>query len=93
MSARKELNQMRTIKLPVITKDNVYTYFDVLIVAGKIESARFVSGSEALSGAGSVLEKGSFEELFPPNSTAHLFRRGVLTCSQVGCSFVFYRSR
>jgi tetratricopeptide (TPR) repeat protein len=89
-SARDELNQMRTIKLPAITKEDVNAYFDVLIVAGKIESAHFVSGSETLSVAGGYLEKSSFEEAFPPNSTAHLFRRGVLSCSEIGCHFVFY---
>jgi len=90
ISAREELNQMRTVKLPVITKEDVNAYFDVLIVAGKIERAHFVSGSQALSGAGSDLEKSSFEESFPLNSTAHLFRRGVLSCSQLACTFVFY---
>ncbi len=90
MSAREELNQMRTIKLPVITKENANAYFDVLIVSGKMGGAHFLSGSEVLSEAGSALEKSSFEESFPPNSTAQLFRRGVLTCSEIGCSFVFY---
>ena len=90
MSAREELNQMRTIKLPAITKKDANAYFDVCIVDGKIESTRFLSGSEVLNEAGSDLEKSSFEESFPPNSAAHLFRRGILTCSETGCSFVFY---
>jgi tetratricopeptide (TPR) repeat protein len=90
MSARDELNLMRTIKLPAITKNDVNAYFDVCIVAGKIESAHFVSGSEILNEAGSDIEKSSFQESFPANSAAHLFRRGVLTCSEIGCSFVFY---
>jgi len=90
MSAGEELSLMRTIKLPAITKERVSAYFDVLIVAGKIDKARFVSGSEPLNGAGDNLEKSTFEEAFPPNSTAHLFKRGVLTCSEIGCSFVFY---
>jgi tetratricopeptide (TPR) repeat protein len=89
-SARDELNSMRTIKLSAITKKDANAYFDVSIIAGKIESAHFVSGSEVLNEAGSELEKSSFEESFPPNSAAHLFRRGILTCSDIGCSFVFY---
>ena len=81
---------MRTVKLPAITKERVNAYFDVEIAGGKIEKARFVSGSELLSAAGDMLEKSTFTEPFPPNSIAHLFRRGVLACSEVGCSFVFY---
>ncbi|MFL6307404.1 MAG: DUF3857 domain-containing protein [Candidatus Sulfotelmatobacter sp.] len=89
-SARDELNFMRTIKLPAITKTDANAYFDVCIVAGKIESAHFVSGSEVLKEAGSELEQSSFKESFPQNSEARLFRRGILTCSEIGCSFVFY---
>lgn len=89
-SARDELNSVRTIKLPAITKKDANAYFDVCVVAGKIERAHFVSGSELLKEAGSELEKSSFHEFFPPNSAARLFRRGILTCSEVGCSFVFY---
>ncbi len=90
MSARDELNQMRTINLPGVTKKQGNAYFDVLIVRGRIATARFVSGTDALSDVGSELEKSSFRESFPPNSTAHLFRRGVLSCSEIGCNFVFY---
>jgi tetratricopeptide (TPR) repeat protein len=90
MSARDELNQMRTIKLPGLTTKQGKAYFDVLIVQGKIDTARFISGSDALTNAGTELEKSSFGESFVPNSTAHLFRRGVLSCSDVGCNFVFY---
>jgi tetratricopeptide (TPR) repeat protein len=90
ISAGEELSLMRTIRLPVITKENVNAYFDVLIAGGKIEKAHFVSRSDLLNDAGDNLEKSTFEEAFPPNSTAHVFRRGVLPCSEIGCSFVFY---
>jgi tetratricopeptide (TPR) repeat protein len=90
MSAREELSLMRTVKLPEITKENVNADFDVLIVSGKIEKENFASGSEQLRRAGENLEKTSFEEPWPPNSTSHLLRKGVLSCSEIGCSFVFY---
>jgi tetratricopeptide (TPR) repeat protein/transglutaminase-like putative cysteine protease len=89
-SAGEELSLMRTVKLPAITKERVNAYFDVEIAGGKIGKARFVSGSEPLSAAGDRLEKSTFTEPFPPNSIAHLFRRGVVTCSEISCSFVFY---
>jgi hypothetical protein len=92
MSAAEELGQMRTIKLPAIIKEYASADFDVLIVAsGKIDKANFFRGSELLRHAGESLEKTPVEEPFPPNSTARLLRRGTLSCSASGCSFVFYR--
>jgi len=91
MSAGEELSQMRTVKLPAIIKESASADFDVLIVGGKIEKASFVSGSESLRHAGESLEKSPFEEPLPADSTAHLLRRGVFSCSSyTGCSFVFY---
>lgn len=55
----------------------------------EIEKATFVQGSELLRNAGKSLEKAPFTEPFPVNSTAHLSRRGTLSCSSTGCSFVF----
>jgi hypothetical protein len=91
MSAGEELSQMRTVKLPTIVKESASADFDVLFVGGKIERESFVSGSELLRHAGESLLKTPFEEPLPPNSTAHLLRRGILSCSSyTGCSFVFY---
>ena len=91
MSAGEELSWMRTVKLPAIVKETASAYFDVLFVpGGKLEKANFVGGSELLRHAGEEMEKTSFEEKFPPNSIAHLVRRGMLYCSDASCSFVFY---
>jgi tetratricopeptide (TPR) repeat protein len=91
MTAREELNEMRTIKLPTIITDTASATFDVLLVGGKVDKANFISGSESLRPAGESLEKVQFQEPFPPNSTAHLLRRGICSCSPyTGCSFVFY---
>jgi len=91
MSAGEELSWMRTAKLPSIVKETASADFDVLLVAGgKIEKANFVRGSELLRHAGERLERTLLEEMYPPNSTAHLVRRGMLSCSDTGCSFVFY---
>ena len=91
MSAGEELTQMRTVKLPTIIKETASADFDVLLGAsGKIEKANFSRGSELLRHAGENLEKTTFEEPLPPNSRARLLRRGTLSCSNLGCSFVFY---
>jgi tetratricopeptide (TPR) repeat protein len=92
MSGREELNQMRTVKLPTITKETASADFYVLIAgSGKMEKANFSSGSEVLRDATESLLKAQFEEQLPPNSAAHLLRKGILSCSSyTGCSFVFY---
>jgi tetratricopeptide (TPR) repeat protein len=91
LSAGAELSQMRTVKLPTITKESANADFDVVLVSGKVERASFVSGSELLRQAGENLEKAVIEQPLPPNSTAHLLRRGIFSCSSyTGCSFVFY---
>ncbi|MGA8501878.1 MAG: tetratricopeptide repeat protein, partial [Candidatus Sulfotelmatobacter sp.] len=90
MSAAEELSWMRTVKLPAIVKETATADFDVLLVAGKVEKANFVRGSEPLSHAGKRLERTFLNEKLPPNSTVRLVRRGKLSCSDTGCSFVFY---
>jgi tetratricopeptide (TPR) repeat protein/ubiquitin-protein ligase len=91
MSAGQELTRLRTVELPSIVKETASADFDVLFLAGgKIEKANFVQGTELFRHAGERLERSLFREKFPPNSTAHLVRRGMLSCSDTGCSFVFY---
>jgi hypothetical protein len=51
--------------------------------SGKIEKANFFNGSELLHDATESLKKARFEEPFPPNSTAHLLRKDILSCSLI----------
>ncbi len=92
MSAGEELSQMRTVKLPAITKETTSADFYVLLVPpGKIEKASFVRGSELLRNALGSLERISIEQVFPPKSDVRLLRKGILSCSSYsGCGFVFY---
>jgi tetratricopeptide (TPR) repeat protein len=93
MSAGEELSWMRTANLPRIVKETASADFDILLVAGgKVQKANFVRGSELLRDAGKRLERTLFEDMFPPNSTAHLVRRGMLSCTDTSCSFVLYPS-
>jgi len=86
------MGRMRTVKLPTSTKEAASADFYILLGAsGKIEKANFFRGSEVLRDAAESLKKARFEEPLPPNSTAHLLRKGILSCSSyTGCSFVFY---
>jgi tetratricopeptide (TPR) repeat protein/transglutaminase-like putative cysteine protease len=92
MGAGEELSQMRSLKLPRLTKETASADFYVLLGAsGKIEKANFLRGSALLHDATESLKKAQFEEPLPPKSTAHLLRKGIISCSSyTGCSFVFY---
>ncbi len=90
MGAGAELSQMRTIKLHGSTKETTSAVFNILLVGGKIEKASFLRGSESVRRTGESLDKSRFEEPVPPNSGAHLIRKGLLYCSSIGCNFVFY---
>jgi hypothetical protein len=92
LSARDELNQMRTFKLPKLIPGEASADFFVLFApGGKIERAAFFRGSERLRQADDDLVKSSIKVAFPLDSHALILRKGALSCSpDVGCSFVFY---
>jgi tetratricopeptide (TPR) repeat protein len=88
ISAREDLNRMRTIQLPPLTKGKAQADFTLLLVAsGQVVKANFSGGSELLRHAGESLEKTVFPPAFPAASTAQLVRQGKLSCSAGACSF------
>jgi len=92
MSAAEELSRMRSVTLPRITTETTGADFYILLdTSGKIEKVNFLRGADLFHDATESLKKAQFEEPLPPNSTAHLLRKGILSCSSsAGCSFVFY---
>ena len=91
LSAAEELTLMRTIKLPMTIKGTASADFDVVVASGRVDSANFSQGHDMFRHVGvSLLEKAAVEEPFPSGSTARLIRSGKLSCSESGCSFVFY---
>jgi tetratricopeptide (TPR) repeat protein len=91
MSVAEELSGMRTVKLPAIVKKTASADFDIVLEAGgTVEKANFVRGDDLLRNTGKRLEKTLSQEKFPQHSAVHLVRRGMLSCSDTGCSFVFY---
>jgi tetratricopeptide (TPR) repeat protein len=89
LSARDELNQMRTFKLPKLMPGEASADFFVLFGAGgKIQKAAFFRGSELLRNADDELVKSSIKIVVPEDSHALILRKGALSCSpDVGCSF------
>ncbi len=92
MSAGEELRQMRTFKLPTITKETASADFYVLLGAGgKIEKSSFAQGSDLLRNAADSLEKIPIQTMFPTGSEVRILRKATVSCSPyTGCSFVFY---
>lgn len=95
MSAAEELSRMRSVPLPRVFKGSANADFDLLLAPGeRVERAVFLSGSEPLRNAGVELEKTKLNQVFPPDSSARLLRRGILSCNPyTGCSVVFYPLR
>ena len=88
---RGELARERTLKLGPLVKENAEAEFWVALAAGpKVESVKFIRGSEKLKPFSSALMTARFPEPFPDSTPTHVIRRGVLTCSQAlgDCSFV-----
>jgi len=88
---RGELARERTLKLGPLVKENAEAEFWVALVAGpKVESVKFIRGSEKLKPFASALMTANFPAAFPDSTPTHVIRRGVLTCPQApnACTFV-----
>jgi len=86
------LTRMRTFKLPRLVSKSAYAEFFLLLAAGsKVEDVKFISGSKELESSAKSLRTVDFKSSFPADSSAHLLRRGILSCYEYsGCTFVFY---
>lgn len=91
-SASEELSKMRSFRLERVTSETATAEFFLLFARdGKIEDAKFVSGSEKLKAASKVIRAAAFKVPVPDDVPIHLVRRGVLGCYKVtGCTFVLY---
>ena len=90
-AAVEDLMQVRTIKLPRLTKGNTHAEFFVVIAPGAgITGVKFISGSEELRGATSAIVSGHYDFAFPDNRPVKLVRRGILDCgaTATNCEFV-----
>src|ERR1700719_2893379 len=90
-AAVEDLMQVRTIKLPRLTKGNTHAEFFVVIAPGAgITGVKFINGSEELRGATSAIVSGHYDFAFPDNRPVKLVRRGILDCgaTATNCEFV-----
>lgn len=81
------LSQMRLVRLPRFVPGHGSCEFFLLFGPGpKVESVRFISGTENLKVAGKVLTSAKFPVEFPADSSARLLRRAMVVCEPVtGC--------
>jgi len=75
---RRELKQQRTIFLNKSAQGSAE--FNLLISPSKVEQVKFVRGDAALNGLSQLLESTASGMKFPPTSSAHVPRRGVVSC-------------
>src|SRR5208337_3635129 len=77
-AGRRELKQQRTISLNRSDKGSAEFY--LLLSPGKVEQVKFIKGDEALKDFAQQLQSTTVAMKFPPGSSAHVPRRGVVTC-------------
>ena len=76
--ARRELKQMRTVSLNKSAQGTAE--FNVLLSPAKVEQVKFLKGEGSLKEFSPALQNGAIGMKFPPDSSAHLPRRAVITC-------------
>lgn len=84
------LSAERTVTLGPLVKDKTSAEFFVLFVPGpRVEAAKFVSGDEKLKTFASALVAAHYPVEFPDANPTKLVRRGILSCDDGQCRFVF----
>jgi tetratricopeptide (TPR) repeat protein len=76
----EELSKIRTIKVPPLPKQDNNAEFFLLISKAGVEDSRFITGADALKGAGTALQ-GAHGFTFPDDGPEKTIRRGLLSCS------------
>ncbi len=76
--ARRELKQLRTISLNQSGQGTAE--FNLLISPSKVEQVKFIKGDDGLKGLSQLLQSTPSGMKFPPTSSAHVPRRGIVTC-------------
>ncbi len=75
---RRELRQRRTVALN--KTDTGSAEFNLLISPSKVEQVKFLKGDDAIKGFTPLLQSSVVAMKFPPGSSVHVPRRGVVTC-------------
>ncbi len=92
LATSDELTRMRTFQLPRLVPKTAYAEFFLLLAPGsKVEDVKFIGGSKELESSSKSLRTVDFKSSFPADSSAHLLRRGILSCYEhTGCTFILY---
>ena len=75
---RRELKQQRTTSLN--KSDAGTAEFNLLISPSRIEQVKFLKGDDSLKGFTQLLQSAPVGMKFPPDGSAHVPRRAVVTC-------------
>jgi len=82
--ARRELKQQRTVALNRSGQSTAE--FNLLLAPSKVEQVKFLKGDDTLKDLSSLLQSGAVEMKFPPGSSAHVPRRGLVACGTTSAS-------
>jgi hypothetical protein len=92
---QEELRRLRTLEVKNVNKKDGSAAFFILLMPGnaglaKVDSVKFLSGSESLKDMSDALQTAKFSQTFPKADPVKILRRGVLSCqaSSSDCTFV-----
>jgi tetratricopeptide (TPR) repeat protein len=96
----EDVNRTRTVKLGHSIAGSATAEFFLIFERDaqtgftKVQSIKFISGSDELRAADKILSSAKFDVIFPDDGPTRLVRRGILSCyKSVGCSFTFVNPR
>jgi tetratricopeptide (TPR) repeat protein len=81
---RRELKQQRTISLNKSGQGTAE--FNLLISPSRVEQVKFLKGDDSLRGFTQLLQGATGGMKFPPDASAHVPRRAVVTCGTTQAS-------
>jgi tetratricopeptide (TPR) repeat protein/transglutaminase-like putative cysteine protease len=81
---RRELKQQRTISLNKSGQGTAE--FNLLISPSRIEDVKFLKGDDSLKGLAQILQNVPVGMKFPPDASAHVPRRAIVTCGTTQAS-------
>lgn len=81
LSAGEELGQLRTVKVPRLSKETPIAEYFVVVSRQGVQEVEIVAEANVPKGVKEALGTASFDFVFPDDGTEKIVRRGILSCS------------
>lgn len=89
MSPEEELSRVRSTKVSSNTRLSGSATYAIAFSPGNKDEVAYISGDSSLKSVAAQLSSTHFPITFPDQGPVKLVRRGILSCSMMGCDFTF----